>query len=56
MRTPGKDIFFIGFLNEWPVGLKTFLPVVGVVFLCLFRSWLCDFRDAGRSGRWTVSR
>ena len=36
MRTPGKDIFFIGFLNEWPVGLKTFLPVVGVVFLCLF--------------------
>ena len=36
MRTPGKDIFFIGFLNEWPVGLKHFLPVVGVVFLCLF--------------------
>ena len=36
MKTPGKDIFFIGFLNDWPAGLKRFLPVTGVIFLCLF--------------------
>ncbi|MEL7467515.1 MAG: hypothetical protein AAFN27_03600 [Pseudomonadota bacterium] len=36
MRTPQKDIFFIGFLNDWPAGLTRFLPVSAVVLLCLF--------------------
>ena len=36
MRTPGTDIFFIGFLNEIPMGLRIFLPVVAVVLVCLF--------------------
>lgn len=36
MKTPGENIFFIGFLNAWPVGLKRFLPITAVVFLCLF--------------------
>ncbi|MEM9059161.1 MAG: hypothetical protein AAGD13_01760 [Pseudomonadota bacterium] len=36
MKTPGKEIFFIGFLTELPDGLKRFLPIIGVVLLCLF--------------------
>ena len=36
MKTPSKDIFFIGFLRDLPAGLKRFLPVTSVVLLCLF--------------------
>lgn len=36
MRTPRKDIFFIGFLNDWPVGLTRFLPVCAVLLVCVF--------------------
>lgn len=36
MKTPAPDIFFIGFLNDWPPGLKRFLSVAAVVLLCLF--------------------
>ncbi|MEO1492750.1 MAG: hypothetical protein AAFV19_11410 [Pseudomonadota bacterium] len=36
MKTPESRIFFIGFLNEWPDGLKRFLPVTAVVLICLF--------------------
>ncbi len=36
MKTPESRIFFIGFLNEWPEGLRTFLPVVSVVLICVF--------------------
>lgn len=36
MRTPDKDIFFIGFLKDLPPGLRQFLPVCAVVLLCVF--------------------
>ena len=36
MRTPEKDIFFIGFMAKWPAGLRRFLPVSAVILLCLF--------------------
>ena len=36
MRTPDSRIFFIGFLNDIPPGLRRFLPVTAVVLLCLF--------------------
>ncbi len=36
MKTPETRIFFIGFLNDWPEGLKRFLPVSAVVLICLF--------------------
>lgn len=36
MRTPGKEIFFIGFLSQLPAGLRLFLPVAAVVLVCVF--------------------
>ena len=36
MKTPERDIFFIGFLNEIPRGLRAFLAVTCVVLPCLF--------------------
>ena len=36
MKTPERDIFFVGFLANWPSGLKRFLPVSAVILLCLF--------------------
>ncbi|MFK7944052.1 MAG: hypothetical protein AB8B85_14220, partial [Paracoccaceae bacterium] len=36
MKTPEQDIFFIGFLNDIPKGLRAFLMTACVVLPCLF--------------------
>ena len=36
MKTPEKNIFFIGFLSDIPTGLKRFLAATCVVLPCLF--------------------
>lgn len=36
MRTPDSRIFYVGFLNAIPPGLRVFLPVAALVLICLF--------------------
>ena len=54
MKTPEKDIFFIGFLSKWPAGLKWFLPAVAGALIGLFVTMALGIgatqRDPGTGG------